>query len=53
MTLLCRCGALELTITNQSYGEESAIEAYECDHCGRRGTLTHDRSSTRFSGCLE
>ena len=53
MTLRCRCGALELTITNRSYGEKSAVEAYECQHCGRMGTLTHDRSGTRLSGCLE
>ena len=53
MTLRCRCGAVALTITNQSYGEKSAVETYECEHCGRTGSLIHDRTGTRLSGCLE
>ena len=50
--LTCECGALELTITEQSYGEQSAFEGYECEVCGRTGSLTHDATGTTLSGCL-
>ena len=54
MTVLrCQCGALDLTITSQSYSEDSAFEAYECQICGRTGTLVHDETTgTALSGCL-
>ena len=54
MTLQCQCGALELTITSQSYDGSSAFEAYECQICGRTGTLVHDETTgTTLSGCLQ
>jgi hypothetical protein len=53
MTLQCQCGSYALSITSQSYGESSAFEAYECEHCGRTGSLTHDDvTGTTLSGCL-
>ena len=54
MTVLrCQCGAFELTITSQSYDDSSAFEAYECQCCGRTGTLVHDETTgTTLSGCL-
>lgn len=53
MTLQCQCGSYALSITSQSYGESGAFEAYECEHCGRTGSLTHDDvTGTTLSGCL-
>ncbi|MGN8218531.1 hypothetical protein ACTG0T_09310 [Halococcus morrhuae DSM 1307] len=54
MTVLrCQCGALELTITSQSYDDSSAFEAYKCQCCGRTGTLVHEATTgTTLSGCL-
>lgn len=52
--LTCECGALELEITAQSYGEQSAFEGYRCEVCGRTGSLTYDEySGTTLSGCLQ
>lgn len=54
MTLQCSCGALELVIISQSYGERSAFEAYKCEVCGRTGSLTHNEvGGTTLTGCLE
>ena len=54
VTLQCQCGALEITITSQSYSDDSAFEAYECQICGRTGTLVHDETTgTTLSGCLQ
>lgn len=56
MTLRCsECGCYDLTITDQSYGEASAFEAYECDNCGATGSLTHDDRPPRttLSGSIE
>ena len=53
VTLRCQCGALELTIVSQSYGDGGAFEAYECQCCGRTGTLLNDDTTgTTLSGCL-
>jgi hypothetical protein len=52
-TLACECGSLELAITAQSYHGDSAFEGYECETCGRTGTLDHDPvTGTTLSGCL-
>jgi len=53
MTLQCECGAVTLTITSQSYGDEHAFERYECERCGRTGSLVHDWTGTQLSGCLK
>jgi len=54
VTLRYQCGALELTITSQSCGDDGAFEAYECQCCGRTGTLVHDDTTgTTLSGCLQ
>ena len=51
--LTCECGSVELAITAQSYGEQSAFESYKCETCGRTGTLTHDDiTGTTLTGCL-
>lgn len=52
MTLRCACGgAVELTA--QSYGEESAVERYECVSCGATGTYRFGAGGDRVTGCLE
>lgn len=57
MTLVCQCGSHALAIVDQSYGEDSALEVYECEDCGATGTLTMQdrggRIDERLSGCLE
>lgn len=55
MVLSCQCGSHAIEITSQSYHGDSAFESYECQHCGRTGTLDHDGNTgqTRLSGCLE
>jgi hypothetical protein len=54
MTVLrCHCGALDFTITSQSYDDSSAFEADECQCCGRTGALVHEETTgTTLSGCL-
>jgi hypothetical protein len=53
MTLICDCGSHAITITNQSYGDGGAFEVYECETCGRTGTLHHDDvTGTTLDGCL-
>ncbi|HET7322746.1 MAG TPA: hypothetical protein VFJ06_00255 [Halococcus sp.] len=54
MTLICQaCGSHALKITEQSYGEVTAFEAYECENCGDTGTLHHnDVGGTTLRGCL-
>ena len=50
MTLQCACGSYDLTITSQSYPENgNAYECYECQLCGRTGSLTHDAVTNRTS----
>lgn len=50
MTLRCsECGSYALEITSQSYTDAGAFEAYECEHCGAMGTLTHDDHPPRTS----
>lgn len=56
MTLRCKeCGGYDIEITAQSYNEESAFEAFKCQSCGGKGTLTHHGTSgrTELTGCLE
>ena len=54
MTLVCECGSYDLEITSQSYTDCSAFESYECQHCGRKGSLTYDETTgERLSGCVE
>lgn len=52
MVLQCdNCGgALELT--SQSYGEESAVESYQCASCGQTGTYSFGGGIDRKSGCV-
>lgn len=51
--LTCECGALELEITAQSYGDGHAFEGYKCEVCGRTGSLTYDEfTGTTLTGCL-
>ena len=57
MTLRCsNCGSGALSITDQTYTEETAFEAYKCDNCGARGSLRFNDSmpgGEDLSGCLE
>lgn len=56
MTLHCsNCGSYTLEITEQSYSETSAFEAYECEDCGATGSLTHEDnpSRTTLNGDIE
>lgn len=50
MTLQCTCGSYALVITSQSYPENgNAYESYECEICGRTGSLAHDTVTNRTS----
>lgn len=57
MTLQCSsCGSRALSITDQSYSEKIAFEAYRCDNCGATGSLRMRDGSPAgedLSGCLE
>ena len=55
MTLQCECGSYALSITSQSYPETgNTYESYECDICGRTGSLTHNAATdqTTLSGSI-
>jgi len=51
MTLVCECGGV-LTIVNQSYSEDRAYEQFECENCGRTGSMTHNGKTTTLTGCV-
>ena len=56
MTLRCTCGSYALAIISQSYPKNgNAYETYECELCGRSGSLTHNATTnaTMLSGALE
>lgn len=56
MTLLCsNCGSYALAITEQSYSDTSAFEAFKCEDCGATGNLTHEDNpaQTTLSGDIE
>ena len=58
MTLQCRhCeDGWGLEIVSQSYSDNGdAFEAYECSHCGARGSLEFDSVTNHqiLRGCLE
>jgi hypothetical protein len=57
MTLRCDCGSHAIEIVDADYPAESGMagarETYECQDCGRTGTLhADDRGNTRRYGCL-
>lgn len=55
MVLSCSCGSDDIRITDQTYPENGdALEVYECQSCGRTGSLSHDAltNTTTVSGCL-
>lgn len=53
MTLVCDdCGSYDLRIEHQSYDDESAYEAYECQSCGAEGPLSHDSTGTTLRGSV-
>jgi hypothetical protein len=56
VTLRCsNCRSYALEITEQSYSDTSAFEAYECKDCGATGNLTHEDNPPRttLSGDIE
>lgn len=50
MTVTCECGGA-LVLINQHYNAETAFERYECESCGRTGSL-HIGRETRTTGCV-
>lgn len=60
MTLVCECGAAAVRITDSwelatnAHGDVVKFdEQYQCDVCGRTGTLEHRHGSDHLYGCLE
>ncbi|MFQ3295724.1 MAG: hypothetical protein ACI8VE_002813 [Natrialbaceae archaeon] len=55
VVLRCECGGA-VRVQNGTDPENSGdgfFETYECESCGRTGTLTYDRhTGTSITGCL-
>jgi len=59
VTLVCECGSSEIEIVDATYHEDAdgrptgtGHERYECQECGRTGSLAFGGGVERTSGCV-